>query len=158
MFRQMRRFKQQITNEECREVLKDTKRGVLSLLGEDGYPYGVPINHWYCVEDGKLYFHGAKTGHKLEAIKKCDKASFCAYDEGYRKEGEWALNIKSVIVFGRISLVSDEALSRKICTHLVGKFTDDEEYLQKELKNALSRVQCLEMSIEHMTGKLVNEA
>lgn len=158
MFRNMRRFKQQITEEECREVLRNAKRGVLSLLGEDGYPYGLPINHWYCEEDGKLHFHGAKEGHKIEAIRKCDKASFCAYDEGYRKDGEWALNIKSVIAFGRISLVEDEALSRKICTHLVCKFTDDKEYLEKELKHALPRVQCVEMSIEHMTGKLVNES
>ena len=158
MFRKMRRFKQQITEEECREVLMNAKRGVLSLLGEEGYPYGLPINHWYCEEDGKLYFHGAKEGHKIEAIKKCDKASFCAYDEGYRKEGDWALNIKSVIAFGIISLVEDEALARKICIHLVGKFIDDEEYLVKKLKNALPRVQCLEMSIDHMTGKLVNES
>ena len=139
-------------------MLQNAKRGVLSLLGEDGYPYGLPINHWYCEEDGKLYFHGAKEGHKIEAIRKCDKASFCAYDEGYRKDGEWALNIKSVIAFGRISLVEDEEVARKICTHLVGKFIDDKEYLEKELKNALPRVQCLEMSIEHVTGKLVNES
>lgn len=142
MFRKMRRFKQQISEEECREVLNNAKRGVLSLLGEDG----------------KLYFHGAKAGHKLEAIKKCDKASFCAYDEGYRKEGEWALNIKSVIAFGRISLVEDEAVAKRICTHLVGRFTDNQEYLEKELKNSLPRVQCLAMGIEHMTGKLVNES
>ena len=57
VFRKMRRFKQQISEEECREVLNNAKRGVLSLLGEDGYPYGLPINHWYCEEDGKLYFH-----------------------------------------------------------------------------------------------------
>ena len=158
MFREMRRFKQQITEEESREVLRNAKRGVLSLLGEDGYPYGLPINQWYCEEDGKLYFHGAKEGHKIEAIRKCDKASFCAYDEGYRKDGEWALNIKSVIAFGRISLVEDEEVARKICTNLVGKFIDDKEYLEKELKNALPRVQCLEMSIEHVTGKLVNES
>lgn len=158
MFRQMRRFKQQLTEEDCRTVLKNAKRGVLSLLGEDGYPYGLPINQWYCEEDGKLYFHGAKEGHKITAIKQCPKASFCAYDEGYRKEGEWALNIKSVIVFGKISLVEDEELARKICTHLVGKFTDDQDYLEKELKAALSRVQCLELTIEHMTGKLVNES
>lgn len=158
MFRQMRRFKQQLTEDECRTVLRNAKRGVLSLLGEDGYPYGLPINQWYCEEEGKLYFHGAKEGHKITAIKQCPKASFCAYDEGYRKEGEWALNIKSVIVFGKISLVEDEERAKKICTHLVGKFTDDKEYLEKELKAALSRVQCLELTIEHMTGKLVNES
>lgn len=158
MFRKMRRFKQQLTENECREVLKGAKRGVLSLLEEDGYPYGLPINHWYSEETGKLYFHGAREGKKIEAIKKYDKVSFCAHDEGYRQEGDWALNIKSVIAFGRISLVEDEELARKICTHLVGKFTEDKEYLEKELKNALPRVQCLELSIEHMTGKLVNES
>ena len=158
MFRKMRRFKQQITDAECIEILKKTKRGVLSLLGEDGYPYGIPIDHWYCEEDGRIYFHGAKEGHKIDAIKACDKASYCVYDEGYRKEGEWALNITSVITFGRIRLVEDEDTARKICTELVKKFTDDQEYLEKELKNAFPRVQCLELIPEHMTGKLVNES
>ena len=62
MFRKMRRFKQQITNEECIELLKKEKRGVLSMIGDDGYPYGIPMNHWYCEADGKLYFHSAKEG------------------------------------------------------------------------------------------------
>ena len=158
MFRKMRRFNQQITDAECKEILKKTKRGVLSLLGEDGYPYGIPIDHWYCEEDGRIYFHCAKEGHKIDAIKACDKASYCVYDEGYRKEGEWALNIKSVITFGRIRLVEDADTAKKICTELVKKFTDDQEYLEKELKNALPRVQCLELVPEHMTGKLVNES
>lgn len=158
MFREMRRFKQQIPDEECVEVLKSTKRGVLSLTGDDGYPYGLPIDHWYCEEDGNIYFHGAKEGHKIDAIKQSDKASFCTYDEGYRREGEWALNIRSVIVFGRISLVEDEDLARKICTELTRKFTDDEEYLQHELTHAFPRVQCLRLVPEHITGKLVNES
>ncbi len=158
MFRKMRRFKQQLPDEECIEILKTTKRGVLSLIGDDGYPYGVPMDHWYCEKDGKLYFHGAKEGHKIDAIKGCDKASYCVYDEGYRKEGEWALNIRSVITFGRIRLVEDEDKAREICTELVWKFTDDKEYLEQELKNAFSRVQCLELIPEHMTGKLVNES
>ena len=158
MFREMRRFKQQIPNEECIEILKNTKRGVLSLLGEDGYPYGIPIDHWYCEEDGRIYFHGAKEGHKIDAIKACDKASYCVYDEGFCKEGEWALNITSVITFGRIRLVEDEDTARKICTELVRKFTDDQDYLEKELQNAFPRVQCLELIPEHMTGKLVNES
>ena len=158
MFRKMRRFNQQISDLECIEILKNTKRGVLSLIGDDGYPYGLPIDHWYCEDDGKIYFHGAKEGHKIDSIKACGKASYCVYDEGFRKEGDWALNIKSVITFGRISLVEDEEKAREICTALVRKFTDDEDYLEKELKNALPRVQCLEFSPEHMTGKLVNES
>ena len=158
MFRKMRRFKQQISDEECREVLKSEKRGVLSLIGDDGYPYGIPLDHWYCEEDGNIYFHGAKSGHKIDAIKKCDKASYCVYDEGYTKPGDWALNIRSVIVFGRIGFVTDEEKAKIICTKLVQKFTDDEEFLEKELKSALSRVRCLELIPEHMTGKLVNES
>ena len=158
MFRKMRRFNQQISDLECIEILKNTKRGVLSLIGDDGYPYGLPIDHWYCEDDGKIYFHGAKEGHKIDSIKACGKASYCVYDEGFRKEGDWALNIKSVITFGRISLVEDEEKAREICTALVRKFTDDEEYLEKELKNALPRVQCLEFAPEHMTGKMVNES
>ncbi|MBP3217700.1 MAG: pyridoxamine 5'-phosphate oxidase family protein [Lachnospiraceae bacterium] len=158
MFRPMRRFKQQISEEECFRILKEQKRGVLSMIGDDGYPYGIPINHWYCEEDGKLYFHGAGAGHRIEAIEKCDKVSFCVYDEGFRKEGEWALNISSVIIFGRIAKVTDKEKTARICSDLTRKFTDDETYLEKELKFALDRTLLLELTIEHMTGKLVNEA
>ena len=158
MFREMRRFKQQLSDAECIEILKNTKRGVLSLMGDNGYPYGIPIDHWYCEEDGKIYFHGAREGHKIDAIKACDKASYCVYDEGIRKEGDWALNIKSVIIFGKISLVEDEEKAREICIAITRKFTDDEEYLQKELTNAFPRVQCLAITPEHMTGKIVNES
>ncbi|MBR5386082.1 MAG: pyridoxamine 5'-phosphate oxidase family protein [Clostridiales bacterium] len=158
MFRKMRRFKQQISDEECIRVLKEQPRGVLSMIGDDGYPYGIPLDHWYCEEDGKLYFHGAKEGHKIDAIAKCDKVSYCVMDEGFRKEGEWALNINSVIVFGRIKLVDDPDKARLIGENLCRKFTDDEEYIQHELTNALPRAQCLELIPEHMTGKLVNEA
>ena len=79
-------------------------------------------------------------------------------DKGYRKEGEWALNIRSVIVFGQIREVTDENKKREICTCICRKFTDDEEYLEKEMRNAFPRVCCLKLDIEHMTGKLVNEA
>ena len=158
MFREMRRFKQQISDEECIRILEEQPRGVLSMLGDDGYPYGIPLDHWYSEDDNKLYFHCAKTGHKLDAVASCDKVSYCVMDEGYRKDGEWALNIISVVIFGRMHIVEDEDKKREICTNLVRKFTDDEEYLQKELTYAFPRVCCLELTIEHMTGKLVNES
>lgn len=158
MFRPMRRFKQQISEAECIRILQEEKRGVLSMLGGDGYPYGIPLNHWYNPEDGKICFHGARAGHKIDAIAKCNKVSYCVWDAGYRKEGEWALNVNSVIVFGRISLVTDEEKAKLICANLCRKFTDDEEYIRHELQNALPRVQCLELTIDHMTGKLVNES
>ena len=156
MFRNMRRFKQQLTEEDCVRILKQQPRGVLSMLGDDGYPYGIPLDHWYSEKDHKLYFHCAKVGHKIDAITACEQVSYCVMDEGYRKDGEWALNINSVVVFGRMRIVEDEEKKREICTNLVRKFTDDEEYLQKELTNAFPRVNCLELTIEHMTGKLVN--
>lgn len=128
------------------------------MIGDDGYPYGIPIDHWYCEEDGNLYFHGAKEGHKIDSITRCDKVSFCVMNEGFRKEGEWALNISSVVVFGRIKKVDDIEKARTICRNLSLKFTDDEEYIQHELTHALPNVQCLALIPEHITGKLVNES
>ena len=136
MFREMRRFKQQISNEECIRILKEQPRGVLSLIGDNGYPYGIPLDHWYCEDDGRLYFHGAKEGHKIDSVKACDKASYCVMDQGFRKDGEWALNISSVIVFGRIKLVEDSEKAKMICTEICRKFTNDEEYLAHELEHA----------------------
>ena len=158
MFREMRRFKQQISKEECAQILREQPRGVLSMIGDEGYPYGIPLDHWYCEEDNRLYFHCAKVGHKIDAITACDKVSYCVMDEGFRRDGEWALNINSVVVFGRMRIVEDEEKKREICTNLVRKFTDDEAYLEKELASAFPRVNCLELPIEHMTGKLVNES
>ena len=159
MFREMRRFKQQISDTECVQILKEQPRGVLSMLGDDDYPYGIPLDHWYCEENGKLYFHCAKTGHKLDAIRRHDKVSYCVMDEGLRKDGDWALNIHSVVIFGRMRIVDDaeDDLKVKIATGLCRKFTDDEAFLQKELTHAMPRAAFLELTPEHMTGKLVNE-
>ena len=158
MFREMRRIKQQISEAECIEILQSEPRGVLALIGDEGYPYCIPLSHYYSSEDHRIYFHGAKQGHKIDAIKHCDKACFCVYDRGYKKEGGWALNIRSVVVFGRIRLINDIQKAKDICTNITLKFTNDREYLQKELDTALNRVQCFELCIEHMTGKLVNES
>lgn len=160
MFRTMRRYKQQISEEECIRILQEEKRGILSMLGEDDYPYGIPMNHWYNPENGKLYFHCAKTGHKLDAVRKHDKVSYCVYDQGFRKEGDWALNIRSVVVFCRARIVDDaeDELRRRIAVGLCRKFTDDEAFLQKELVNAMPRAAFLELTPDHMTGKLVNES
>ena len=158
MFRRMRRFKQELSKKECIEILKGEPRGVLSMIGDDGYPYGIPMDHWYDEVSGKIYFHGAKEGHKIDAIKACDKVSYCVYDQGYRKDGEWALNIKSVVVFGRIHPVTDTETAMKACRNLCLKFTDDQAYIEHELTHSGSRVLCLELTPEHMTGKLVNES
>lgn len=157
MFREMARKKQQITEAECIELLKNEKRGVLSVLGDDGYPYGMPINHFYNEEDGCLYFHSGRKGHRTDAMLRCDKASFCVYDQGYIKPGDWALNIKSVIVFGRLQIVGDHARALDISRRLSYKFTDDEGYIDYEIEHSGPGVLVFRLVPEHMTGKLVNE-
>jgi len=158
MFREMLRKKQALAEEECIEILKSELRGVLSVLGDDDYPYGMPINHFYCEQDGKLYFHGGKQGHKIDALKKHDKASFCVYDAGFRREGEWALNIKSVIVFGRIEFVDDQDTVYRLSEELSRKFTDDDTYIKREIEQAGPRTLMFALVPEHITGKIVNES
>lgn len=158
MFREMLRKKQELPQEECIDILKTELRGVLSVLGDDEYPYGMPINHYYCEKDGKLYFHGGKKGHKIDAIKRHDKASFCVYDRGFRREGEWALNIRSVIVFGRIEIIEDRETVYQISAELSRKFTDDEAYISKEIKQSGPGTLLFALVPEHMTGKIVNES
>ena len=158
MFRDVARVKQKLPQAECIEILKSEPRGVLSVLGDDGYPYGMPMNHWYCEADGKLYFHSGMKGHRSDAMKTCDKASFCVYDGGYRREGEWALNIRSVIVFGRLHVVEDEEKAMDFVRRLSAKFTDDTDYVEREIAQALDHTLIFTLTPEHMTGKLVNEA
>lgn len=156
MFREMRRFRQQLPEEECIELLRRLPRGVLAVLGDEGYPYALPLDFLY--EDGKLYFHGAMEGHKLDAIRRCDKVSFCVMDEGYRNEGEWALNIKSVIVFGRMRIVEDWQETVDIVRRIGLKYYPTAESVEEEIEKAAARVCCMELTVEHMTGKLVNES
>ncbi len=158
MFREMLRKKQQLTQEECVQILKSEPRGVLSVLGDDGYPYGMPLNHYYCEEDGKLYFHGGKAGHKIDAMKRHPKASFCVYDRGFQREGQWALNIRSVIVFGTIEWVGDQEKIYAISRQLSYKFTQDEAYIDREILSAGPRTGMFALVPEHMTGKLVKES
>lgn len=158
MFREMARIKQQITREECLEILKNETRGVLSVLGDDGYPYGMPMNFWYDEETGNIYFHGGKKGHKIDAIRSCDKVSFCVYDKGFRREGEWAWNVKSVIVFGRIKEMTDYDRAMEVSRKLSYKYTTDSSYIEKEVMVSGPNTLCLELVPEHMSGKLVNEA
>ena len=158
MFREMNRKKQQLSETECIDILKHEVRGVLSVLGDDGYPYGTPLNHYYCEEDGKLYFHSGKKGHRNDAMARCDKASFCVYDSGFRREGEWALNIRSVIVFGRIEVIEDREKIYEIARRLSHKFTQDEQYIAHEIEKSGPGTFMFALRPEHMSGKLVNEA
>ena len=117
-FREVARKKRALPAEECIRLLTEQKRGVLAVLGDDDYPYALPINHFYDSESGKLYFHSGKAGHKIDAMNRHNKASFCVYDKGYREPDKWALNIKSVIVFGTLEPVADYEEAMALCRRL----------------------------------------
>ncbi len=157
-FRKMRRFKQQISQEECIEVLRSAPRGILALHGENGYPYAIPLNQFYDEEDGKLYFHGAKQGLKLDLMEQNNKVCFTAMDEGFVREGEWALNIRSVVCLGRLDVVTDHEKAVEEVKKLALKLYPTEEEVEVELAKAADRVNVLVMTIDRMTGKLVNES
>ena len=156
MFRDLTRKKQKLSTVECREVLKQEVRGVLAVNGDEGYPYALPINFYFDEENNKIYFHSGKAGHKLDAIANSDKVSFSVYDNGYHKDGHWSLNIRSVIIFGRIRIEDD--WSDELMVNFCKRFTDDMDYIYDEIEKFKSNTAVLCLEIEHMTGKLVNEA
>jgi len=158
MFRELQRKNKQISMEECIELLKKEPRGVLSVLGDGDYPYGMPMNHWYNEEDGKIYFHCGKSGHRLDALRKCNKVSFCTYDSGYREEGDWALHVKSVIVFGTMEIIDDMDTIADIARKLSYKFTQDEEYIRTEIEKYAKATLLLQLTPEHVCGKQITES
>lgn len=155
MFRKMRRQKQELSSEECANILINEPRGVLALLGDDDYPYSIPMSHVYI--DGKIYFHGAKTGHKRDAVEKYPKASYCVIDKGVKNEGEWWYTFNSVIVFGKIRILTDDVEKREKLRYLGNKFFPSEEDVKKEIKRLAHKTEVFELTIEHMSGKTVVE-
>lgn len=158
MFRPLRRIKQQLKQDECIRVLKNEVRGVLSVIGDNDYPYGLPINYWYSENENKIYFHGSREGHKIDAINKHDKVSFCVFDKGVPVDGKKGLDYKSVIVFGRIKVVEDREKTLDICRKLSSKFDFGQDYIEEEIKKFAQYVMCLELTPEHICGKRVNES
>jgi len=153
MFTEMRRKKQQLSNDETTEILEKCTSGVLALLGNDGYPYAVPLSYVY--HDGKIYFHCALTGHKIEAVKHCSKASFCVILDDIILPEKYTSVYRSVIAFGNIRIVSDpDELKAKLAI-LGHRYNPDdtEENLSNTINESLEHVYILELDIEHITGK-----
>ena len=151
----MRRHKQELTKEECIEILINEPRGVLALLGDENYPYALPMSHVYA--DGKIYFHGAKEGHKIDAVKKEPKASYCVMNRGVKKADEWWYTFKSVIVFGKIRILTDRQDKIDKLTLIGNKFFPSPEETENEINRLLENTAVFEITIEHMSGKLVKE-
>jgi len=153
MFREMRRNKQILSEEESVEVLNKGTAGVLALLGDDDYPYAVPISYVYF--NNKIYFHGAKSGHKIDAIEKCDKASFCVIAQDHIMPEEYTTYYISVIAFGRIRILEDETEKKRAVEELAKKYYpgDSEENRQMTIDKAWESFCMMEFTVEHLSGK-----
>lgn len=153
MFREMRRKRQLLSNQESIEVLKNGTAGVLALLGDDDYPYAIPISYVY--DNSRIYFHCAKAGHKIDAIRRCSKASFCVIDQDNIIPEKYTTYFRSVIAFGKVRILEDEKESREAIEKLAIKYhpKDSEGNRSQAIANGWKSLCMIEFSIEHMTGK-----
>lgn len=157
MFREIRRKKKEISTEAAEALIQCSRRGILAVNGDNGYPYAVPINYFYDGDEKKIYFHGARTGHKIDAIRACDKVCFTVYGNETVKAEAWAPFVQSTVVFGRCRLVNDEDKATKLLKRLAMKYYPDEQTADEEIARAGKVAQLFEIEIEHISGKEVQE-
>lgn len=148
----MRRKRQQLNPEECIDILTRATSGVLSVSGDGGYPYGVPLSHVY--HDGNIYFHSAVDGHKVDALRREPKCSFCVVDRDDVKPDEFTTYFRSVIVFGRIKIIDNPEQKLQALRMLGERFSPGRHSgLQRELDKSFDRVLVMCLIPEHITGK-----
>lgn len=152
VFRPMRRVRQQLSRQECIDILQQATSGVLAVTGDGGYPYAVPLSHVYA--DGCLYFHSALQGHKVDAIRHCAKCSYCVIAQDEVHPESFTTHFKSVIAFGQIHVIEDDA-ERLAALRRLGlrHAPHDHAGLQREIDKDFARVLMLRLDIEHLTGK-----
>ncbi len=152
MFREMRRKKQALSQDECIAVLERGTSGVLAVTGDEGYPYAVPLS--YVLAGDSLFFHSAPQGHKVDAVAREAKASFCVVDEDSVVPEEYTTYFRSVIAFGRARVLEDEAERRRALELLAAKYSpDDEAGRLEEVDKLIARTCMIELSIERLSGK-----
>lgn len=154
----MRRIKQQLSAEECADVLEKERRGVLAVNGEGGYPYALPINYYYDSQTEHIYFHGAKSGHKFDAMKSDDKVCFTVYEQGEQRE-DWSYYARSVIIFGKIRFIEDINEATEQVRRMALKYypAGSESVIEDDIRRNGGRMQMFEIIPENISGKLVHE-
>jgi len=155
VFRPLRRFKQAASPQECEAVLASAPRGILAVHGCEGYPYALPLNYIY--HDGRIYFHCAKAGHKLDAIRADDRVSFTVLSEPVRNPGEWWYCFTSVICFGRIAEVTDGGEALRILRLLAAKYFPEDYDTESDLARSAPHALVLALTPDHISGKHVRE-
>ena len=158
MFREIRKKRNKIEDRVAEELLQNSRRGVLAVNGDDGYPYAIPVNYFYDRENQKIYFHGARAGHKVDALRACDKVCFTVYGNETIREESWAPFMQSVVVFGRCHLLENGCgKAVEMLKTFAMKYYPNEQLVDEEIAQAGKAVQMFEIEIEHLSGKEVQE-
>lgn len=158
MFRKQRRVKKIISDEQCKALLKTERRGVIAVNGDDGYPYAVPVNYFYDEAAGKIYIHGARAGHKYDSLKKDDKVCFTVYGAERPDENEsWAPWLTSVVIFGRCELAAPGEAAMDFLRTVAAKYYPGPKMIDEEIAANGRAVQMYVITIEHMSGKFIQE-
>lgn len=156
LFRELRRKKQQLPEEACRAILARGTSGVLAVAGDGGWPYAVPLSYVYDGE--RIFFHCALSGHKLDAIARDDRVSFCVIDRDDVQPETYTTHFASVIVFGRARVLEEPGEKRRALEKLAARYSpEQEEGRTREIGRLFDRVCMLELHIEHMSGKQARE-
>lgn len=157
MFRPVRRTKREISIEAAKALLTEARIGVFAVNGDEGYPFAIPVNYFYDEENQKIYFHGARAGHKVDSLKKSDKVCFTVYGPEVVKKEEWAPFVKSAVVFGRCHIMEDHAEALVQLRKLAQKYFPTEDLITEEIEKDGHAVNMFEIEIEHLTGKEIQE-
>ena len=153
MFRSIKKKKNEISTEDAKELLRISRRGILAVNGDNGYPYAIPINYFYDETNGKIYFHGSRVGHKVDSLKKCDKICFTVVGQETAKEEAWAPYVRSAVVFGRCRQIEDREETLKTLKRFAMKYYPDEQMADEEIARSAKAVRVFEIEIEHISGK-----
>lgn len=157
MFRTIRNKKSEISIDTAKALLQSSRRGVLAVNGDDGYPYAIPINYFYDDDAQKLYFHGARAGYKVDALRACDKVCFTVYGNETIKEEDWAPFVQSVVVFGRCHLVESGARATTLLKQFAMKYYPSEQLVDENIAHEGKAVQIFEIEVEYLSGKEIQE-
>lgn len=139
------------------KILKEGRRGIIAINGDNGYPYAIPINFLYDEIENKIYFHSARIGYKVDLLKKDDRVCFTAYGNEIIKEESWAPFISSVVVFGKCKAVVDINTANNLLRRFALKYYPNDEMVDREIEKSHNNVLMFEISIDYITGKQVQE-
>lgn len=157
MFRSMRKKHKEIPMTDAKGLLLHGRRGVLAVHGDDGYPYAIPVNYLYDDNNQQIYFHGARVGHKVDAIKACNKVCFTVFGNESVRDEAWAPYVQSVVVFGRCRLAEMDSAALSLLKQLAMKYYPSEGVADAELAASGKAAQLFVIEIDHMSGKEIQE-